>query len=223
MTIMDKVIYSKFDKDALKNMPIACFPGKIVTVITENEANKAVDYLLTKNILGVDTETRPSFKKGQQHKVSLLQVAADDICYLFRLNIIGMVPSVIKLLSNKQVPMIGLSWHDDICSLKRRKDFESGFFIDIQEIVSELGIEDKSLQKLYANLFHKKISKRQRLSNWDIDVLSDKQKLYAATDAWACIKLYQEILRLKETGAFILKVTPDKNNKIEECNHPIIN
>ena len=209
---MDKVIYNKFEKDDLKNMPIASFPGKIVTVISENEANKAVDYLLSQTLLGVDTETRPSFKKGQLHKVSLLQVSSEDICFLFRLNFIGMVPSVIKLLSNTKVPMVGLSWHDDICSLKRRQAFNPGFFIDIQDIVSEIGVEDKSLQKLYANLFHQKISKRQRLTNWDADVLNDKQKVYAATDAWACINLYREILRLKETGDFELIVKQDENN-----------
>lgn len=182
---MKRIIYNKFDKGAISGLPIAAFPGKITVVLSESEAEKAVDYLLSCKVLGVDTETRPAFKRGQQHKVSLLQVSSYERCFLFRLNYLGMSPSVMRLLTNKNVPMVGLSWHDDLIALHRRQDFEAGNFIDIQNIIGKIGIEDMSLQKLYANIFHKKISKRQRLTNWDADILSDKQKMYAATDAWA--------------------------------------
>lgn len=206
-----KTIYNKLNKDDIKDLPLASFPGKIITVNSERDADKAVAFLLSTEILGVDTETRPSFKKGQQHKVSLLQVATEDICFLFRLNYIGMVPSVVSLLSNMEVPMIGLSWHDDLSALQKRQEFKPGLFIDIQDIIGEIGIEDKSLQKLYANLFKQKISKRQRLTNWDADVLSEKQMSYAATDAWACIRLYKEIISLKESGDYSLIIKD--NNK----------
>lgn len=188
----------------MSRLPLASFPGKIVTVISEKEADKAVEFLLSKDLLGVDTETRPAFKRGQHHKVSLLQVSTVETCFLFRLNHIGLVPSIAGLLSNTVVPMVGLSWHDDLHALRQRADFTPGLFVDIQDIASGIGIEDKSLQKLYANLFHEKISKRQRLSNWDADVLNDKQKMYAATDAWACINLYREIKRLQDTGDYTL-------------------
>ena len=177
-----RTIYNKYDKNKINTLPQELFSGKIVVIQSESEAEKAVDYLLKSDIMGVDTETRPTFKKGQMHKVALLQVSTKDICFLFRLNFIGMPESVIKLLSNTTVPMIGLSWHDDICSLHRRTDFKPGLFIDIQDIVKRIGIEDLSLQKLYANIFGKKISKRQRLTNWEADVLNDKQKRYAATE-----------------------------------------
>ena len=193
-----KTIYNKYDKNKINALPQVLFPGKIVVVQSESEADKAVDYLLSCDIMGVDTETKPSFKKGHMHKVALLQVSTREVCFLFRLNFIGMPPSVIRLLSNTTVPMIGLSWHDDICSLHRRTDFTPGLFIDIQNIVGRIGIEDLSLQKLYANIFGEKISKRQRLTNWEADVLNEKQKRYAATDAWACINLYQEIANDKE-------------------------
>ena len=209
-----KTIYNRLDKEYIKDLPLVSFPGKIITVNSEREADKAVPFLLSKDILGVDTETRPSFKKGQQHKVSLLQVATEDICFLFRLNYIGMVTSVISLLSNTDVPMVGLSWHDDLAALQKRMEFKPGLFIDIQDIIGDIGIEDKSLQKLYANIFKQKISKRQRLTNWDADVLSDKQMSYAATDAWACVKLYKEILKLKETGDYSLIIKDDINNSI---------
>lgn len=209
-----KTIYNRLDKEYIKDLPLVSFPGKIITVNSEREADKAVPFLLSKDILGVDTETRPSFKKGQQHKVSLLQVATEDICFLFRLNYIGMVTSVISLLSNTKVPMVGLSWHDDLAALQKRMEFKPGLFIDIQDIIGDIGIEDKSLQKLYANIFKQKISKRQRLTNWDADVLSDKQMSYAATDAWACVRLYKEILKLKETGDYSLIIKDDINNSI---------
>lgn len=209
-----KTIYNRLDKEYIKDLPLVSFPGKIITVNGEREADKAVPFLLSKDILGVDTETRPSFKKGQQHKVSLLQVATEDVCFLFRLNYIGMVTSVISLLSNTDVPMVGLSWHDDLAALQKRMEFKPGLFIDIQDIIGDIGIEDKSLQKLYANIFKQKISKRQRLTNWDADVLSDKQMSYAATDAWACVRLYKEIIKLKETGDYSLIIKDDINNSI---------
>lgn len=209
-----KTIYNRLDKEYIKDLPLVSFPGKIITVNSEREADKAVPFLLSKDILGVDTETRPSFKKGQQHKVSLLQVATEDICFLFRLNYIGMATPVISLLSNTDVPMVGLSWHDDLAALQKRMEFKPGLFIDIQDIIGDIGIVDKSLQKLYANIFKQKISKRQRLTNWDADVLSDKQMSYAATDAWACVRLYKEILKLKETGDYSLIIKDDINNSI---------
>jgi len=203
---MRKIIYNKFDKKSIAELPTVTFPGKTVVVMSESEAEKAVDFLLSNDILGVDTETRPSFKKGESHMVSLLQVSTSNICFLFRLNHIGITPAILRLLENTTVPMVGLSLHDDMLSLHKRVGFTPGNFIDLQDLVGELGIEDLSLQKLYANLFHQKISKRQRLTNWDSDVLNDKQKAYAALDAWACINLYREILRLKNSGDYVLVI-----------------
>ena len=203
---MRKIIYNKFDKKSIAQLPTVTFPGKTVVVMSESEAEKAVDFLLSRDILGVDTETRPSFKKGESHMVSLLQVSTSDVCFLFRLNHIGITPAILRLLENTTVPMVGLSLHDDMLSLHKRVGFTPGNFIDLQDLVGELGIEDLSLQKLYANLFHQKISKRQRLTNWDSDVLNDKQKAYAALDAWACINIYKEILRLKQSGDYELVI-----------------
>ncbi|WP_315379066.1 3'-5' exonuclease [Hoylesella loescheii] len=208
---MRKIIYNKFDKKSIAELPTVTFPGKTVVVMSESEAEKAVDFLLSNDILGVDTETRPSFKKGESHMVSLLQVSTSNICFLFRLNHIGITPAILRLLENTTVPMVGLSLHDDMLSLHKRVGFTPGNFIDLQDLVGELGIEDLSLQKLYANLFHQKISKRQRLTNWDSDVLNDKQKAYAALDAWACINLYKEILRLKNSGDYVLVINEQNN------------
>lgn len=205
-----KKIYDKFDKSIINSLPLVTFPGKIIVVLNEYEAERAVEYLLSCDVLGVDTETRPAFRKGNNHKVALLQVATRKECFLFRLNHLGLPQSLLRLLSNKQVPMVGLSWHDDLMSLHRREQFEPGWFIDIQDIIGNLGIVDKSLQKLYANLFGEKISKRQRLTNWEADVLTDRQKEYAAIDAWACIKLYDEIMNLLATKEYELDVVPEE-------------
>ena len=203
---MKKIIYNKYDKKLIASLPTAVFEGCIVVILSASEAERAVDFLLTQPILGLDTETRPSFKRGHLHKVALLQVATHDICFLFRLNYIGLAPAIKRLLEDEAVPKIGLSWHDDLHMLHQLGDFNHGNFIDLQTHVKEIGIEDMSLQKLYANMFGQKISKRQQLSNWEADVLNDKQKLYAATDAWACIQLYEELMRLEETGEFELRI-----------------
>ena len=198
------ILQKKFDKKRITALPVVQFQGKIVVVISAGEAERAVDYLLSQSILGVDTETRPSFKKGQIHQVALLQVSTHDTCFLFRLNYLGMAPAVVRLLEDKKVPKVGLSWHDDILQLHKRGNFTPGNFIDLQKHVGEIGVEDRSLQKLYANFFGKKISKSQQLSNWENDVLQERQKIYAATDAWACIQLYEELQRLESTRDFRL-------------------
>jgi len=199
-----KILYNRYDKKLIAGLPRIVFPGRIFVVLSASEADKAVNYLLSQPILGVDTETRPAFRRGQIFNVALLQVATHDTCFLFRLNHIGMSKSVKRLLEDTTVPKIGLSWHDDLRGLQRLGKFQPGLFIDLQDHVREIGIEDLSLQKLYANLFGQKISKRDQLTNWEADVLKDNQKLYAATDAWACINLYDELQRLKQTGDYEL-------------------
>ena len=202
--MMKKLIYNKFDKSAVSSLPRAVFEGKIHVIISRTRAERAVNYLLTQPILGLDTETRPAFTRGTFYHVALLQVATYDQCFLFRLNVIGMTPAIVRLLEDTTVPKIGLSWHDDLLGLHKLGKFNNGSFIDIQDHVREIGIEDLSLQKLYANLFGQYISKAQRLTNWECDILNEKQKLYAATDAWACIRIYEELQRLKTTGDYTL-------------------
>lgn len=213
---MKKQIYSKFDKKEITALPKVTFPGRIISIITASEAEKAVDYLLSSDILGVDTETRPSFHKGEQHQVCLLQVANRDTCFLFRLHRTGITPAIKRLLEDTTVKKIGLSWHDDIRGLQAREPFTPGLFIDLQDVVPTMGVQDLSLQKLYANFFHKKISKRQRLSNWETPVLSERQKQYAAIDAWSCINLYEEFVRLKRTKDYELIEVPEPEEQVQE-------
>lgn len=197
-----KIIFTKFDKKSINSLPRILFPGKVVLIDKAEDTEDAVNFLLSQPILGVDTETRPSFSKGRAFQVSLLQVSTYDVCYLFRLHLTGITPAIIRFLEDKRVPKVGLSWHDDLLQLHRRAEFKPGYFIELQDEAKKFGLQDMSLQKLYANLFHQKISKAQRLSNWEASELKDSQLAYAATDAWCCIKLYEELLRLKRDGDY---------------------
>ena len=186
-----KQIKKTITKAEIAAMPKVLFPGRIFVIYTESEAEKAVAYLKDQRIVGVDTETRPSFKRGTTHKVALLQISTQDTCFLFRLNRIGMPDSLQEFLMSDTLK-IGLSLKDDFNSLRKREDVhpDRGNWIELQDYVGRFGIADRSLQKIFANLFGQKISKSQRLSNWEAEVLSEGQKLYAATDAWACVEIY---------------------------------
>ena len=213
---MKKLIYNKFDKPTIATLKRVVFDGKIVVVSTPAQAESAVDYLLAQPVLGLDTETRPSFTKGKHYKCSLLQVANQSICFLFRLNYIGMCPAIARLLGDKTVTKVGLAWNNDLLGLRELGEFEAGSFVDLQDLVREIGIEDQSLVKIYANLFGERISKADRLSNWERDILKDTQKIYAAIDAWACVRIYEEVLRLKATGDYELVVKEEIKQEHDE-------
>ena len=208
---MAKKIYEKFDVKKISGMPRLVFPGRVFVISTEREAAKAVDYIMTHDLVGVDTETRPSFRKNVSYKVSLLQVSTGEECFLFRLNILGISASIKRFLESK-VKKVGASLHDDILMMSKRESFRPKNFIDVQDMIEALGVKDKALRKMYANLLGKNISKAQQLSNWEADVLSDAQKQYAATDAWACINLYDEINRLVATRDYEFIAAPKEED-----------
>lgn len=180
-------------KEAIALLPVEQYPGRIFVLTTEAEADRAVSYLQKFSMLGIDTETRPSFRKGQSYKVSLLQVSTDDTCFLFRLNHMGFPASISRLFANNEIMKIGLSLRDDFNAMHKRADIQPQNCVDLQNVVGDFGIEDASLQKIYAILFQKKISKGQRLTNWEADILTDSQKRYAALDAWACLQIYKQL------------------------------
>ena len=196
------------------------FYGKIYVVTSPVEAEHAVDYLLSQPILGFDTETRPAFEKGKRYYCSLLQVSTPTDCFLFRLNKIGLCRAVVRLLGDKEVTKVGLAWNNDMLSLRQLGNFESGRFIDLQNMVRQLGIEDQSLVKIYANLFGERISKSERLSNWERHELTERQMEYAAIDAWACVRIYYEVNRLLATRDYELEVRPEE--KINQNNEASI-
>ena len=182
-------------KEEIAALEPEIFNGRIFVIDTPDKANQAIEDLSKFTNLGFDTETRPTFRKGDLNNVALIQLATNDQCYLFRLNRIGFSPSLVRLLSDENMLKIGLSLKDDFLNLSRMMKFTPKGFVDLQKIVSKHDIADTALQKIYAILFQKKISKRQQLSNWEADFLSDAQKQYAALDAWACLRIYEKLTR----------------------------
>ena len=181
-------------KEEINSLPILEYEGRnIVLVDTLSKLKTTIDVLKNEEVLGFDTETKPSFEKGKMNKVALLQLSTADTCYLIRLNVLGMQNPIIELLSSEKPLKIGLSLKDDYKMLNRRRSFKPAGFLDLQSVIGKFGIKDLSLQKIYAIMFNKKISKSQRLTNWQAPNLTLQQQKYAAVDAWACMDIYNVI------------------------------
>lgn len=181
-------------KEAVAQMPTVSYPGTISIVDNPADARVALRELTRARVIGFDTETRPSFHKGRSHNVALMQLSTGDHCFLFRLNKLGISEGLRRLLEDPEIVKIGLSVHDDFSVMRRVvPDLAPQGFIDLQEYVKYFHIYDISLQKIYAIIFGERISKAQRLTNWEADTLTDAQQTYAAIDAWACLRLYRRL------------------------------
>ncbi|MCI5680848.1 MAG: 3'-5' exonuclease domain-containing protein 2 [Paludibacteraceae bacterium] len=180
-------------KDLVQWMPVARFEGEVIIVDTPQKVHEAVAYLNSQQVLGVDTEARPSFTRGVHYPTALVQIATEQRCYLFRLTHIGMPQELADVFANPNICKVGLAFRDDINGLRRRRDFEPANCIDLQSIVGKYGILDLGLQKMFAICFGKKISKAQQLTNWENDILTPEQAQYASTDAWATLLIYKDL------------------------------
>ena len=185
----------KITKEEVNQMPVILFEGKITLVDDLSKIQPAIEELRKATIVGIDTETKPSFTRGTYHKVSLVQISTSDHCFLFRLNFIGLPAVLAEFLADEKIMKIGLSLRDDLNGLIRLHKFKPANCIDIQNIVKEYGILELGLQKIYAILFGQKISKSQRLTNWESHELTEQQQRYAATDAWASLEIYLQLLK----------------------------
>lgn len=181
------------DKKLISSFPIEHFDGKIVVVDTIEKLDVALRELNKERYVGIDTETRPAFKKGTVYSVSLIQLSTHSVCYLVRVNKTGYHKQLLDFLENKDITKIGLSLCDDIKRINASIKFKPGSFLDLQSFVKEYGIIDNGLSRIFAIIFEHRISKGQQLTNWEADTLTEKQQLYAATDAWACVKIYDEL------------------------------
>lgn len=206
-------IFDTISKKDLAEMPKVLYEGPITTVISETEAAKVFKALKNYRTVGIDTETRPSFKKGKINHVALLQIATEDCCWLIRLNRTGITNEIKDFLEDKDIIKIGLSLKDDFRLLNKSRNFKPESYIELQQYVGNFGIKDKSLQKIYAILFRQKISKSQRLTNWEADELTESQKRYAATDAWACIKIYNTLKEMETSHDYIIVNNTETTNK----------
>ena len=174
-------------------LPAAQFPGKIVIVESLRSLESACKELSKERIIGFDTETRPSFKAGVQYRVSLLQLSTEKRCYLIRLSRIPLDKQILKILENPKIIKVGAAVSGDISSLKALRHFREAGFVDLQSIACMWGIEEKSLRKLSAITLGHRVSKAQRLSNWEAATLTPQQQMYAATDAWVSLMIYLKL------------------------------
>lgn len=172
-------------------MPPVAFDGPITIVETAEQLDSALADLCAHPLVGFDTETKPSFKKGCVNKVALMQLSTDTHNYLIRLNKLGIPAALSAFLENPAVTKVGLSVHDDFSVMRRTEPLEPQGFVELQHYVRDFCISDSSLQKIYAIVFGQRISKKQRLTNWEADKLTPQQQAYAALDSWACLHIYR--------------------------------
>jgi len=185
----------KISNEQTALLPAIEFRGEIRIVEDERDIAAACKYLAEQPVIGFDTETRPSFRPGVTFRVSLLQLSSPEVCFLFRLNKIPLAKPILQVLESQEILKIGADVAGDLRSLRQIRHFRDAGFIDLQAIAPEWGIAEKSLRKLSAIVLGQRVSKAQRLSNWEAATLTDKQQLYAATDAWVCTRIYDRLLR----------------------------
>ena len=181
-------------KDEIKNYSVEKFNGKISIIDKKKDLLDAYLFLKKQKIIGFDTESRPTFKKGVSSNVSLIQFSTKNEAFLFRINIIGFDDKLIDLINDKKIKKIGIAIFDDIKSLQKIKEFESNSVIDLNKLALNLGFESIGAVKLSILILGFSISKSARLSNWEKKDLTTSQIEYAATDAWICNMIYKKLL-----------------------------
>jgi len=180
--------------EKLAEYELSWFKGEIVLVDNLKTFYEVFPRLLGSDLLGFDTETKPTFKKGRKNSVSLIQLSTEDLACLFRINKIGFPDDLVRLLSDPSVIKAGVAVHDDIRFLKGVKKFTPGGFTDLQSFVKDYGIQSSGLKKLAAIVLGFRISKRQQVTDWEADILTEAQQVYAATDAWVCYQIYHKLV-----------------------------
>lgn len=196
------------DKAAIQTLPVTFFEGEVIVVDKPEMVADAAAYLRQHTVLGVDTEARPSFKRGVHYPTALVQIATLERCYLFRLTHVGMPVEIAEIFANPDICKVGLAFKDDITGLRRRRDFKPANCVDLQSMVCKYGIMELGLQKIFAIIFGKKISKSQQLTNWENSHLTPEQARYASTDAWATLSIYlalQQVQPLSKRAVEALK------------------
>ena len=182
------------EKNEINILPVAHFDGEVILVNSHDLLDAAIKELKKNSILGFDTETRPSFKKGIKNKVALLQLATAENSWLFRLNKIGLPTKLLDILEDPGIIKVGVAIRDDLIKLGELREFTPSGFVELADYVKKFDIQDNGLRKLAANVLKIKISKSQQLSNWEAEAYSPSQIRYAATDAWACFEIYHQLI-----------------------------
>lgn len=194
-------------------LELASFPGVIEVIDTDGDAfHRALRYLKRQRVLGFDTETRPTFTPEQHSNgTALLQLSGSGKAYLFRLKTLGLPRPLAAILASPSITKVGAATLDDVKGLQKITKFAPKGFVDLQNIVWEYGIRDKSVKKMTAIILGVKISKAQQLSNWEAEHLSDSQQRYAATDAWVCREMYRKLMESEKHPLTPEQLNPQLN------------
>jgi ribonuclease D len=188
------MIPKRISKETINDLPLGQFEGEIVLINTLDQVKEVADELFKHKLIGFDTETRPSFRKGTQYYVSLLQLATEEMAFLIRLNEIGMPGLIREILEDSSIVKIGAAVLDDLRGLRKVSlGFEPQSFFDLNEELKKVGFENVGVRNLAAMVLNIRISKSEQVSNWEASELTEKQKLYAATDAWVCLEIYKKL------------------------------
>lgn len=183
----------EISKEEVAELDLIEFGGPIHLIDSLEDFENAIDEISTYPLLGFDTETKPSFKKGKIYPTSLIQLATRDQSWIIRVNRIGYPKKLLELLSSEDLLKIGSGLNDDIRRLRADYHFEPAGFLDLQHYVEAFQIEVKGLKKMSSIVLGRRISKSQQVSNWDADLLTKAQLRYAATDAWICLEIYNAL------------------------------
>ena len=162
-------------------------------VDTNEELIRACEEIRACRLIGIDTETKPSFKKGQINSVALLQIATDQKAYIIRLKSVTMGKELASIFSDETIVKVGIAVKDDLKDLKKLHSFEEKSIVDLNVFAPKLGFESIGAKKLSALVLGIRISKRQQVSNWEQKKLTNAQIVYAATDAWICREIYLKL------------------------------
>ena len=183
----------EISKEEVEQLDLIQYEGPIEVIGTEEAFEAAIGQIRSNPVLGFDTETRPSFKKGLVYPTSMIQLATADRAWLLRVSKLGYPSALLDLLSSDQVLKVGTGLNDDIRRMRSDFHFEPQGFLDLQRYVEAFQIDEKGLKKMSAIVLGRRISKSQQVSNWDADQLSEAQLRYAATDAWICLEIYHAL------------------------------
>jgi ribonuclease D len=184
---------SEISKEEVALLELIQFEGPIHLIDTMEAFEQEMPHIASQSVLGFDTETRPSFKKGKMYPTSLIQLSTLDTAWILRVNRMGYPKDLLKMLSEEVPLKIGLGLLDDMRKMRADYSFDPGGFLDLQQYAEAFRIDEKGLKKMSAIVLGRRISKSQQVSNWDADLLTEAQLRYAATDAWICLKIYNRL------------------------------
>lgn len=182
-------------KEKLQHLPLTRFGGEIVVVDEPGQLSEVLNSCRKQSCMGFDTEKKPTFQRGQYHPTALIQLSTLDTAYLIRVNKVGFPPTLVQLMADPNLIKVGISILDDIKALQKISNFKPAGFLELNDVAGEVGVEDRGVKKLAGIFLEARISKNQQTSNWENEELTPSQQLYAATDAWVCMEIYDRLQR----------------------------